>query len=155
MKKLFTLIVLAAMFFGANAQSNKEDIDLIQSIFGKEKKAIVDAYMKISPDKAAAFWSLYDEFEAERKALGRERIQILDDYVNSMDNLTNDKASSLMNKAIANEAAMPKLYKKYYSKFSKATSAIDAAKFMQLEFYIQSLVRTRIQEEVPLIDVVK
>lgn len=152
MKKLLTLVVLAAMIFSANGQSNKEDIDMLQSILGKEKKAIVDAYMKLSPEKAPAFWALYDEFEAERKALGRERIQLLDDYVNSLGNLTDDKASSLMKKAIDNEAAMPKLYKKYYPKFSKATSAIEAAKFLQLEFYIQSLLRTRLQEEVPLID---
>ena len=43
MKKLNLIAVaflLSASLFG---QSNKEDIDLIQSIFGKEKKEVVQA----------------------------------------------------------------------------------------------------------------
>ena len=154
MKKLLTIVLLTVMFFGANAQSNKEDVDLIQSLLGKEKKTIVDSYMRLTPDKAPAFWTVYDQFETERKALGRARIQVLDDYVNSLDNLSNEKATSLMKKAIDNEAGIIKLYKKYLPKFTKATTAIEAAKFLQLEFYIQSIIRTKIQEEVPLIDVI-
>lgn len=154
MKKLLTIFILSVMFFGASAQSNKEDVDFLQSLLGKEKKTIVDAYMRLTPEKAPAFWTVYDQFETDRKSLGRDRIRLLDDYVNSLDNLTNDKAASLMKKAIGNEAAMTKLYRKYLPKFTKATSAIEAAKFMQLEFYIQSLIRTKLQEEVPLIDVV-
>jgi hypothetical protein len=151
MKKLITLILLAVTFFGTKAQSNKEDIDIIQSVFGKQKKEIVDAYMQLAPEKAKSFWAVYDAFENERKALGRARIQILDEYAAGMDKLTNEMATNLMKRTIANETALSKLYGKYLPKFTKATSAIDAAKFLQLEFYIQSIVKARIQDEVPLI----
>jgi hypothetical protein len=59
-------ILLSASLFG---QSNKEDIDLIQSIFGKEKKEVVKQYMTIPDAKSAKFWSLYDAYETERKNL--------------------------------------------------------------------------------------
>ena len=58
MKKLNLIAVaflLTASLFG---QSNKEDIDLIQSIFGKEKKEVVQAYMTIPDAQSAKFWSL-------------------------------------------------------------------------------------------------
>jgi len=38
MKKVLIIICLAAGFGNVKAQSNKEDIDIIQSAFGKDKK---------------------------------------------------------------------------------------------------------------------
>jgi len=42
--KRFSLLSLLAFFcFASFAQSNKEDVEMIQAIYGKEKKAIVEA----------------------------------------------------------------------------------------------------------------
>ena len=57
------LLLSVAMF----AQSNKEDVDLIQSMFGKAKKELVQEYMTIPEAKSAKFWSLYDTYETARK----------------------------------------------------------------------------------------
>ena len=40
MKKVSVLLAVVMLSTSMFAQSNKEDIDLIQSIFGKEKKGI-------------------------------------------------------------------------------------------------------------------
>ena len=151
MKKLLTLFSLISIFIGVNAQSNKEDIDIIQAVYGKEKKELVNAYMNLAPEKAKAFWTVYDQFETKRKQIGLERIKVLEQYANNIGQLTNEVATEVMNKGIANEAKFPALYKEFFPKFTTATSALEAAKFMQLEFYLQSVVRARIQEEVPLI----
>jgi hypothetical protein len=60
------------------AQSNKEDIDLIQSIYGKEKKTIVADFIKLEGAQKDAFWKLYDEYETKRKALGQKRVALLE-----------------------------------------------------------------------------
>ena len=55
MKKLlfiFSALLLAGI---ANAQSNKEEIDSIQSVFGMEKKALVADFMNLDASKADAF----------------------------------------------------------------------------------------------------
>ncbi|MDZ7635194.1 MAG: hypothetical protein U5L72_12515 [Bacteroidales bacterium] len=63
MKKV-TLFLLAIFTFAfADAQSNKEEIDLMQSIFGMEKKAMVSDFLSVEPAQADAFWALYDEYE--------------------------------------------------------------------------------------------
>jgi hypothetical protein len=151
MKKLLTLVLLTVIFLGARAQSSKEDVAIIQSVWGKQKKEIVEAYMKLSPTEAKTFWPVYDQYEAERQALGRARIAVLDEYAKHIDNLANDKATEIMKKAIENEAGYPKLYSKYLPKFTKATTALQAAKFLQLEFYLTSVIKSKMQDEVPLI----
>lgn len=66
MKKLvFTVIALFTFSLGASlAQTVDEEIKLVQDAFGKDKKSLVEAYMSLSPDKAATFWPVYEAFEA-------------------------------------------------------------------------------------------
>ena len=145
---LATALLLSATMF---AQSNKEDIDIIQSIFGKEKKEIVKEYMNIPEAKAAAFWKLYDAYEDERKKLGRERIKLIEDYADNYDKLDDKKATELANKKLAWTNKYTQLQQKYFTKFSAAVGGLQAAKFMQLEDYIENCIRVAISEEIPFI----
>jgi hypothetical protein len=75
MKRVMILSVVFMLSTGMFAQSNKEDVDLIQSIFGKEKKELVQVYMTIPEAKSAKFWTLYDTYETARKKLGTGKDQ--------------------------------------------------------------------------------
>jgi hypothetical protein len=77
MKKL---LILAAVCLTTVvvAQSNKEDIDIIQSLYGKEKKTIVADFIKLEGAQEDAFWKLYDEYETKRKEFGKKRIALLE-----------------------------------------------------------------------------
>ena len=89
---LTAFILLSAVTI---AQSNKEDIAIVQNMFGKDKKELVQAYMTIPEAKKAGFWTMYDEYEESRKKLGRERIAVIQDYANAYDSLNDKKASDL------------------------------------------------------------
>lgn len=65
-------------YAAAVAQSNIEDVDLIQSIYGKEKKMIVGNFVRLEGFQEDVFWSLYDEYEVKRKELGKRRVAILE-----------------------------------------------------------------------------
>ncbi|MBL7852351.1 MAG: hypothetical protein JNN04_15715, partial [Cyclobacteriaceae bacterium] len=62
-------ILLSVFFFGAlvlKAQPTVDEINLIQSAYGMEKRAIVEQYMKLTEAEASAFWKIYDEYEVKR-----------------------------------------------------------------------------------------
>ena len=64
MKKVSILFFSLFVSGLALAQSNKEDVDIIQSVLGKEKKALVTEFLKLEAGpKTDAFWKLYDEYE--------------------------------------------------------------------------------------------
>jgi hypothetical protein len=151
MKKLI-LAVLVAFATGAFAQSTmKEDVDIIQAHYGKSKKELVGAYMKMEGAQSDAFWKLYDEYEVERKALGREKVRIINDYAANYSSLTDEKADELSKAAMKNNMDFEKLTSKYYDKVKGAVGAMQALKFMQLETYLQVAVRGAIQDAIPFI----
>ena len=101
MKKYILLV--AVLFAGSFswAQSNKEEIDLLQAAFGKDKKAVVAEFVKVNDAQKAAFWKLYDEYETQRKTLGRERIVLLKDYADNYFTFTSVQADAWTKKVMA------------------------------------------------------
>lgn len=151
MKRLFIFLTVSMMSTVIFAQSNKEDIELIQAIFGKEKKELVQHYMTIPEEQSAKFWTLYDTYETERKNLGKERIALIEAYAQNYDKLTSAKATELVNKKLAWANKYTKFQQTYFTKFSGVIGGLQAAKFIQLEDYIENCIRLSIQEEIPFV----
>jgi hypothetical protein len=151
MKKTIILGIVLAFSAVTIAQSNKEDIEIIQGIFGKQKKELVNTYMAIPEKQSTKFWSLYDVYETERKKLGKERIALIEDYANHFDKLTNAKATELANKKIAWTMKYAKFQQTYFTKFAAVIGGVQAAKWLQLEDYIENCVRVSIADEIPFI----
>ncbi|MRR21374.1 hypothetical protein EG830_00120 [bacterium] len=153
MKKITLLLLAVFTFAFANAQSNKEEIDLMQSIFGMEKKAMVSEFVTVDPAQADAFWAIYDEYEVARKELAVTRIKLFDQYVSNYDNLTAEAADKWTAEVISLSKATDKLIITYYKKIKKATNPVVALQFYQIEGYILSAIRVSVLEVLPLPDV--
>lgn len=155
MKKLIYVASIVLFFASfslsieSNAQSNKEEVDFIQSIFGMEKKAAVARFLGLGPNDP--FWALYDEYETQRKALGAERIKAIEEYAKvygSMQDADYDKVVANMNSL---KKRNDKLIDTYYKKIKKASGAKLAAQFYQIEEYILSEIRAGILGALPFI----
>jgi hypothetical protein len=152
MKHELGLSILLLFSTFAIAQSNKEDVEIIQNLFGKQKKELVQVYMVIPEDKKAGFWTLYDQYETDRKTLGKERIALIESYANDYATLDDRKANDLMNRKIKWLGDFSKMQKKYYDIMSKQIGGLQASKFFQLEDYLENNIRLFIQESIPFID---
>lgn len=147
------LLLFAALFFSVTsfAQSAQEEIDLLQSMYGMQKKEIVANFIKLEGDQKVAFWKLYDAYEMERKALGKSRIDLLEKYAmnyGTMDDATTDEITKEM---ISLGAKTDKLISSYYGKMKKPAGVKAAAQFVQIESYLLSTIRSTILEEIPFI----
>jgi hypothetical protein len=154
MKKI---LFIAALFISLTgfAQSNKEDVDLIQSLYGKEKKTIVADFIKLEGVQKDAFWKLYDEYETQRKSLGQERVKLLERYASSYATLDDVSTDKLIKDMIALGGKTDKLIGTYYGKMKKEAGVKAAAQFVQLESYFLSVIRASIFENIPLIGELK
>ena len=151
MKKLFLIITVSLMALSIYAQSNKEEVDLLQAAFGMDKKAAAAEFFNVTDSQKDAFWKLYDEYEAERKELGKERIELLSQYAEHYKDMTNEQASAWTPKVIDLGKRTDKLIETYYGKILKATDAIVATQFYQFEAYILTAIRGQLLEEVPFL----
>ncbi|PVX44683.1 hypothetical protein C8C85_0430 [Flavobacterium sp. 103] len=151
MKKLFLLFAVA---FSATtfAQSTlKDDIDVVQSVYGKSKSELVRQYMALSGTQATDFAKIYDAYELERKKLGEEKVYLINQYATDYAALTDDKADAIAKGVLKNNIAYDKLYSSYYEKAKKAIGAINATKFIQLEIYLQTEIRSSLQNAIPFV----
>ncbi|MBL7926088.1 MAG: hypothetical protein JNK61_04185 [Bacteroidia bacterium] len=150
MKKLLFVLMLAVSHVSI-AQLSKDDVDIIQSLYGKSKKDLVSKYMTLPTEQQAAFWTMYDAYEAERKVLGQERFKLINQYAKEYVTLDDATTDVLAKAVIKNNIAYEKLLDKYYGKCKKITGALNAAKFVQLEAYLQTTVKSELQDDIPFI----
>ena len=151
MKKVF-LLLTAAFSTVTFAQSTlQDDVDIVQSVYGKTKSELVTQYMALTGEQATDFTKIYEAYEIERKKLGQEKIQIINQYATDYAALTDEKADAISKQALKNNVAYDKLYSTYYDKVKKAVGAKNAAKFIQLEIYLQTEIRSNLHNAIPFI----
>ena len=137
--------------FMVSAQTNKEEVDLMQAAFGMEKKAIIAEFVQPTEMQADAFWQLYDEYETKRKELGLKRIGLLNQYAEKYMTMTDEEADVWTKEVMKLSTSTDKLIKTYYKKIKKVTSATVATQFYQIEGYILTGIRMEILDEIPFL----
>jgi hypothetical protein len=152
MKKYILIIATLFMASLANAQSNKEEIDLMQASFGMDKKAVVAEFVKPSDTQKDAFWKLYDEYETQRKELGRQRIDLLKQYADQYKTLTSAQADAWTMKVMDLQKKTDNLISTYYGKVKAISDGIVATQFYQIENYILLAIRAQILSNIPFVE---
>jgi len=148
-KKFFPLLgLLFLMSVMAHAQ---DEVKEIQKEWGKDKKELVGMAMDLSASDSVKFWPLYDKYEKERQRLGRERLRIYSDYADNWENMTNTRTDEIINRLFKNDAALTKLHQQYYTSIKTKMNAKQAAKFLQIETYFNTAIRSAVQDELPYI----
>lgn len=154
MKKTLSLFVFVVTFATlAFSQSNKEEIDLYQAIFGMEKKTIVADFLKLEQNDP--FWGIYDQYETERKIYDQKRIVIMSDYLKHYSTLSEEKATSIVKQSMKQKKQLDNLITKYYKKIYKINGAKVAAQFYQIENFFLSATRMKVSNTLPFIVNVK
>jgi hypothetical protein len=152
MKKYFLIIAALFMASFANAQSHKEEVDLMQAAFGMDKKDAVSEFVKPSESQKAAFWKLYDEYETQRKELGKQRIELLKQYADQYKTITSEQADTWTKKVMDLQKKTDNLITTYYGKVRTATDGIVALQFYQMENYILAAIRAQLLDQIPFVE---
>lgn len=149
MKKL--LITLTIAFFASTSFAQTNEVEMFQSVFKVEKKALLMDYLQLTNEEAQAFWPLYEAYEAERGELGNQRIALIKKYAEEWKTLTPEQADELANESFAIINKRNKLHQKYYKKMKKAVGALRAAQFVQFERFVQTMIDAELNNNMPLI----
>lgn len=148
-KVIIAIVTFITLSTSVNAQSDIEELEFLQSIFGMNKKEFVDAFIDPKTETSETFWSIYDSYEAERKELGKNRYNLMVKYVENFDTSTDDQTNQMMSDIISLSKSSEKLIERYYKKMKKSVNATEAAEFYQIEAYILSAIRVEILNEIP------
>ncbi len=152
MKKLLFLTI-AVMFttLYAKTQTSDPELDYIKKAYSKDKKTLIDQYMNLDAQEYGKYWPVYTAYESSREKLAVERYHLINEYVSKADKLTPELADKLARAVLTNNINLEKLNLDTYDKMKKAIGAIRAAKFLQVETYLQTSWRSLVQDIIPSI----
>lgn len=149
------IFILAAGFiiltFGLKAQTNAEEITMVQSIYGMDKRELIAKHMKLNSNQATLFWQLYDEYEIQRKEIGQKRANNIISYADKYEQMSNEDADKLIKSSFEINLSFIQLWELTYKKMAKSLTPVIAAQFIQAEMFIENMVRQELSLDIPLI----
>jgi formyltetrahydrofolate synthetase len=147
--------LVLAMGTSALAQSFKDELDVIQTVWGKNKKQLTQEFMELTQEESAKFAPIYDEYLEARKKVAQVRGEAVKAFATANAELDDATAQKMVSTLMKNNNNLASLQSKTFKKLSKALSPAKAAQWWQLESYIDAEIRAAILGELPLLQPVK
>lgn len=126
-------------------------LDSDRAKYREKKVALIEKALNLSASEHDAFWREYYGYESELKKIYDERYSIIRDYATNYDNMNDDIANNLALRSLKVRDDRNDLYRKYYNRILKATSAIIAGQFLQIENELNLLSDLKISTETPIL----
>ena len=126
-------------------------ITLLRSDLITDKASVIVKNMELSEKEMNAFWPVYNAYQKELSKVGDEKVAVIKDYAEHIEQVDNAKARELTMKALAVEEKRLDVIKKYIGEFSQVLSAKQVARFFQLELQMQRMIDLQVAAELPLL----
>lgn len=116
------------------------------------RKAMVAVNLALGPEEAARFWPLYERYQGELDAIGDRVARILEDYIASFRDLSDEKALQLMEAYLAAETERVKVRSAYLPEFAKVLAGRTAVRFYQIENKMDAVLRYDLAATIPVVE---
>jgi flagellar biosynthesis/type III secretory pathway protein FliH len=138
------------------AEENKKTniqayIELLQSDVRQQKAEIMGSVIQLSAPDAAKFWPIYSEYDAELTKLNDQRLANIREYARTYAQMTDEKADELIQKGMSYQKQRAELLASYYGRVKQELGGITAARFVQVEHQLLSIIDLRIASELPIV----
>jgi flagellar biosynthesis/type III secretory pathway protein FliH len=135
----------------AREKNIQEYINLMRADVRQQKAEMMGAVMQLTAADAAKFWPIYSDYDRELTKLNDQRVANIKEYARTYTQMTNEKADELVQKALAYRKQRSELVAKTYDRFKQALGAITAARFVQVEDQLLSIIDLQIASQLPVV----
>ncbi len=149
----FSLALVCPALAQVNAQfaDVSDEIEMVRSLVRIERKALVEQEMQLAPAESQAFWSVYNEYEAERTKINDRTVKVITDYAAAYPDVGDARAEVLLDEAFEVDSDLLSLKQKYARRFGKVVAPARVARFFQIERKLDAVQNLEIAEQIPLI----
>ena len=156
MKVLYAAAVTAALLAGPAAYAQEaaaDNMEIVREKVRADKKLLVAANMELTEQEAAAFWPVYEAYQKDLGALNERTRKAIESYATAYNagTVPDATAKTLLDEALAIEAAEVDLRKSYVPKFSKVLPAAKVARYYQIEQKIRAAIKYELANGIPLV----
>src|SRR5262245_23103896 len=138
------------------AQSTTSDTDLNSAIealradFRADKTTLITETMNFTDDQSKIFWPIYRKYDTELAKVNDQRVALIKQYAQKWANMGENDAATLLDDSFKFAQSRLDLKEKYAKEFRKAgLTAVNTAKFFQVEHRLDLLVDLKLASELP------
>ena len=148
-KLVFSLLGLA---FGVTLMAQTAgDIALAKSAMTIERKAVFMQNMSLTDSTSEIFWPIFEAYETEKALTFEKSLKNIIEISKNLEDMKDDKATEIIDNALANQKKDLVLLTKYYKKINKALGGKAAFRFVLIEEQINAIRKVQVLE-IPLVD---
>lgn len=148
MAGLFALGVTPAL-----AQDKPSDnMQILREKVQADKKLLVASNMQLTEAEAKAFWPVYEKFQNEIFLLRSRTAKLIRDYAEAHKDMSDQKATALLDELIRIEALGAKVKKAYLAKFKQVLPVKKVVRYYQIENKIQYTLYYELASQIPLVE---
>lgn len=141
----------AAASLSSDPQNIQAYIDLLRADVRQQKAEMVGAVMQLSAADAAKFWPIYEQYDVELAKLNDQRVANIEEYARAYNQMTDEKADELIQKALSYRKQRSELLAKYYELVKGSLGGITAARFIQVEDQLLLVIDLQIDSSLPVV----
>ena len=151
MLRVLTIVLLLTGSHWVAAQ--QELIELARQDIRAGRMGMIAASMKLTAEQQDKFWPIYREYADEQEKLLDKRIALLQEFAGSIEGMTDEQATELAERSFAIQRARVERRERYFERFAKVLGPALAARFIQVDSQMSTLLDFEMARNTPLIEV--
>jgi hypothetical protein len=128
-----------------------DNMEIVKEKIRSDKKLFIATNMQLTEAEAAAFWPVYDAYQAELDKLMQREGKLIEKFAASYETMSDDMAKNLLDDSLSIDASHIKLRQAYLPKFRKVVSDTKVARYYQIENKIDAVVGYELARRIPLV----
>ena len=153
---LVGLVVVMAWVLPATAQDEPADnMEIVLEKIRADKKLLIAENMELTEAEANGFWPVYEQYQDELFLLRARVEELIKDYAEAYEKMTNDTARDLLDENMTIETLALKLRQAYLPKFREVLPEVKVVRYYQIEDKINAVLIYELARNIPLMKEVK
>jgi hypothetical protein len=144
-------LVLAWAFLATAQERPADNMRFVVEKVRADKTLLIAENMQLTETEAKAFWPVYDQYQNELFLLRTRTMKLINDYAKAYENMTDDRAGTLLDEYMAIETLGLKLRQSYLPKFRAVLTDVKVVRYYQMENKIDAGLMYEIAANIPLI----
>lgn len=150
---ILSIVVALGLALPAMAgEAGEASLDTLVATLQVNKTALVAVNMNLDEKEAAAFWPLYERYQADLLVISDRFVEIIERYTANFTTMTDDEANQLLGDFLDVEVERAEVRKKYRKPFSEILPGRKVVRFYQIENKIQAVLRYELAQGIPVVD---
>lgn len=145
------MIIALVLLFSGLVQAQNYELDMARADIRTAKMSMIGLAMELTSEQQDVFWPIYNEYAKEQDNLMAQRMEMLSGFIENFVTLTDAQARQLAEDSFDIQKARIKRREVYFERFADAIGPLLAARFIQVDGQISTLLDFELMQATPMI----